>query len=344
MQAAKPADFMTPRTDRSIPLHVAIESNAEKALLAELIARTPDINVPGPLDHTALHLASRKGDLATVRLLLKRGADVKAAAHHGIQPIHYAVNAGHVAIAKLLVAQGSDPMALAGPMDVDEPDGNAVDLARRTGNFRLARMLMDPLRSSLAMVLHKVKLDDGDAEADDKGDDAGTSVSAAIMFEPVPGPLEDGTCSICGDEEKLLPLSRCGHKFCCGCLESWFEARFNGIRHPSCPSKDCGMVASYYDLRACMKNPARYEEQALRKVLMDIREFRWCPKCGCGGIVPCSDAICAQCKFHFCAECMLEAHPLSCAENLQQMLAGERGKRRAARQLAEIQESTKWIE
>jgi hypothetical protein len=224
-------------------------------------------------------------------------------------------------------------------MEVDEPEGNAVDLARRAGNFRLARMLMDPLRSSLAVVLHKVKLDDGDDAEED-----GASAAAAMTFEPAPGPLENGTCSICGDEEKLLPLSRCGHKFCRGCLNGWFEAQFNGIRHPRCPYKDCGMVASHYDLRACMKNSAKYEEQALRKALMDIRDFRWCPKCGYGGIVPCGDAICVQCKFHFCAECLMEAHTLSCAEHMERLLAGERGKRKEARQAMENLESTKWIQ
>lgn len=76
---------------------------------------------------------------------------------------------------------------------------------------------------------------------------------------------------------------------------------------------------------------------------MDIREFRWCPKCGNGGIATCGDAICEQCKFHFCVECMLEKHELSCAEHMSRMLAGERGKRKEARQLQEVQESVKWI-
>lgn len=57
-----------------------------------------------------------------------------------------------------------------------------------------------------------------------------------------------------------------------------------------------------------MKNPSLYEEQMVRKALMDMKGFVWCPKCSYGGLASCDEVICSQCNFRFCAQCLLEFH------------------------------------
>jgi len=141
------AGFMATRSDGSAAIHIACECGLEKEWLEEIVQKTPNLDIARAHGITPLHIACRKGDINAVRILLKHGANPKVIDEHRIAPLHVACHAGHAAIAKLLVSVGCDPQQVAGPIDVDEPDGNAVELARRAGNFRLARLLMDPLRS-----------------------------------------------------------------------------------------------------------------------------------------------------------------------------------------------------
>ena len=60
-----------------------------------------------------LYRVCRFGDLQIARLLIERGADVKAADHVEETPLHLASGRGHEAVARLLIERGADVKAAA---------------------------------------------------------------------------------------------------------------------------------------------------------------------------------------------------------------------------------------
>src|SRR5437867_1425738 len=56
--------------------------------------------------------AVRKGDLATVRTLLKSGADVNAPEPDGMTALHWAAERGDAALADMLLVAGASPSAV----------------------------------------------------------------------------------------------------------------------------------------------------------------------------------------------------------------------------------------
>jgi ankyrin repeat protein len=52
--------------------------------------------------------AARKGDLAAVKALLERGAEVNAKTRYGATPLSYAADRGHTEIVQLLIERGAD--------------------------------------------------------------------------------------------------------------------------------------------------------------------------------------------------------------------------------------------
>ena len=65
-----------------------------------------------PIDSGALHMMSKRGDIAAMRWLLDRGADPDARWSHwgaSVTPLHLAVLGGHSDAVKLLVDRGADP-------------------------------------------------------------------------------------------------------------------------------------------------------------------------------------------------------------------------------------------
>eukprot|EP01105_Mastigella_eilhardi_P010363 TRINITY_DN2414_c0_g1_i3.p1 TRINITY_DN2414_c0_g1~~TRINITY_DN2414_c0_g1_i3.p1 ORF type:complete len:636 (-),score=156.19 TRINITY_DN2414_c0_g1_i3:79-1986(-) len=353
LQYAKPADIAAQADDGSCVLHYAAEAGSCDELSASLLLLSPTVDVRRADMCTPLHLASANGNTNAVRALLKRGADPRAKAHHNLTPLHLACRAGHAGVSKLLLCVGADADALCDALEEDDAVATPVTLAREAGNFKLVRFLMDPLRSSLAVMLHRVNLDAPHAATTAA---AITSpmptvvdpLSCLDVFEPAPTPAARGSCSICLEDnlDFVLTLSRCLHKFCVECLCAWFTQQYNGFTHPRCPDKDCGIIVSYYDLKACLGADmmAKYEDQMLKRSLMDIKDFRWCPSCHiAGGIAPCSDAVCASCGFYFCAQCMMARHEGSCATNFTRELERGRDERRQARQVREVQQSEQWI-
>lgn len=53
--------------------------------------------------------ATRKGDIAAVKALLDKGADVNAKSPYGSTPLFFAADRGHTEIAKLLLDRGANP-------------------------------------------------------------------------------------------------------------------------------------------------------------------------------------------------------------------------------------------
>jgi len=83
--------------------------NGDRATVRSLLQQKADINAPQGDGMTALHWATFRDDLETVRLLLAAGADWKAATREGsITPVLMACTNGNVEIVKALLDAGAD--------------------------------------------------------------------------------------------------------------------------------------------------------------------------------------------------------------------------------------------
>lgn len=67
-----------------------------------------DVNQPGSIDDTMLHIAAWKGELPDVEVLVACGANVNAIGDIGNTPLHGAAAKGHLAVAKVLLSNGAD--------------------------------------------------------------------------------------------------------------------------------------------------------------------------------------------------------------------------------------------
>ena len=66
--------------------------NRDKASVRSLLTQRVDVNAPDVEGMTALHWAAHWDDLDTAKLLLRAGANAKAANRYGVTPLHEACN------------------------------------------------------------------------------------------------------------------------------------------------------------------------------------------------------------------------------------------------------------
>uniref|UniRef100_A0A8C6K603 Nuclear factor of kappa light polypeptide gene enhancer in B-cells inhibitor, epsilon n=1 Tax=Nothobranchius furzeri TaxID=105023 RepID=A0A8C6K603_NOTFU len=91
-------------------LHLAA-LNRQHGIMELLIKKGTDLNIQeGTSGKTPLHLAVELHDVTSVKLLLKRGANVDAIMYNGCTPLHLAVGRQDAAIAHLLCQSGADRM------------------------------------------------------------------------------------------------------------------------------------------------------------------------------------------------------------------------------------------
>ncbi|GLH16945.1 E3 ubiquitin-protein ligase mind-bomb, partial [Gryllus bimaculatus] len=87
---------------------------------------------------TPLHLAVEKGDAAVVKLLLERGADVRAVARDGRTALHVAAENGQVKAMELILQTGAEQ-----DLNVVDSRGEAaVHVAMEKGHKRLVELLL----------------------------------------------------------------------------------------------------------------------------------------------------------------------------------------------------------
>lgn len=104
-------------------LHLAA-LNRQHLIMKHLIKKGADLNIQeGTSGKTPLHLAVELHDIASVQLLLGKGAYVDAAMFNGCTPLHLAVGRQDAVIADLLCQSGADTMLR------NMEDETALDLA-----------------------------------------------------------------------------------------------------------------------------------------------------------------------------------------------------------------------
>jgi len=124
------------------PLADAAEK-MDRARIRTLLQQLADVNTPQIDGMTALHWATYQDEAETAQLLVRAGANVKAANRYGVTPLSLACTNGNGAMVELLLKAGADPNAAL-------PGGEtALMTAARVGD----------LASVKALLLHGARVD-----------------------------------------------------------------------------------------------------------------------------------------------------------------------------------------
>ncbi|KAL2844564.1 ankyrin, partial [Aspergillus pseudoustus] len=98
-------DVNLANNDGECPLHVIPfkkRANIANAILSALLDHGAQVFSLNSKRQTCLHLASKAGNLETVRTLLERGGDVTLLDVYDLSPVHYAVRQGHSDVIQLM--------------------------------------------------------------------------------------------------------------------------------------------------------------------------------------------------------------------------------------------------
>ena len=109
----------------------------DKLTVQSLLKQHVDVNIPQADGTTALHWASRWDDLETSDLLIKAGANVKAANRFGATPLSLAAINGSAAMIEMLLNAGEDANSV-----VSETGDTVLMLAAKTGKPEALEVLL----------------------------------------------------------------------------------------------------------------------------------------------------------------------------------------------------------
>jgi ankyrin repeat protein len=108
----------------------------DRASIRALLQQRVDVDTPQVDGMTALHWAAYQDDLQTEELLVRAGANVKAANRYGVTPLSLACTNGNAAMVELLLKAGADP-------NTALPGGEtALMTAARAGNLATVKSLL----------------------------------------------------------------------------------------------------------------------------------------------------------------------------------------------------------
>ena len=129
----------TRRPAQRAPLADAAEK-MDRPRVRALLKQRVDVNTPQVDGMTALHWATYQDDLEIAELLVRAGANVKAANRYGVTPLSLACTNGNGAMVELLLKAGADPNAAL-------PGGETpLMTAARTGTLALGEGAPVPRR------------------------------------------------------------------------------------------------------------------------------------------------------------------------------------------------------
>ena len=108
----------------------------DRAKVRALLKQHVDVNTPQVDGMSALHWAAYQDDLEIAELLVRAGANVKAANRYGVTPLSLACTNGDAALIELLLTAGADPNAAL-------PGGEtALMTAARVGSLASVKALL----------------------------------------------------------------------------------------------------------------------------------------------------------------------------------------------------------
>jgi ankyrin repeat protein len=111
--------------------------NMDRARIRALLKQHVAVNTPQPDGMTALHWAAYQDDLELAQLLVRAGANVKAANRYGVTPLSLACTNGNGTMVEMLLKAGADPNA---PL----PGGETpLMTAARTGTLGAVQALVN---------------------------------------------------------------------------------------------------------------------------------------------------------------------------------------------------------
>ncbi|XP_069670726.1 uncharacterized protein [Periplaneta americana] len=96
------------------------------------------LEIKDSYNRTPLSWAAQKGHLETVRLLIKKGADVNTNDAWKRTPLHFAISGSHVNVVQFLIESGADVNAYD-----DELDNSPIFTAAQQANVDVVRLLTD---------------------------------------------------------------------------------------------------------------------------------------------------------------------------------------------------------
>ena len=119
------------------PLHLAVEYDAEPAVIAVLLEYGADIEARDGFGDTPLHTATEGGDPAIVAVLLEGGADTEAEDDFGRTPLHYAIVDGNLPVTAALLDHGANIEAK------NDFGDTPLHVAAGKGNAAVVEVLLD---------------------------------------------------------------------------------------------------------------------------------------------------------------------------------------------------------
>ena len=119
---------------------VGIADVAEKGdvkTVREMLRHHADSNAPGHDGTPALHWIARLQDVDTARQLLRAGADANGANRYGVRPLHIAIADGDLAMVRLLLEAHADPAS------ADATGETCLMMAADKGHLDIVKALLD---------------------------------------------------------------------------------------------------------------------------------------------------------------------------------------------------------
>jgi len=158
----------------------------DMAAVRVLVERGADLDTPSADGTPALHWAIHFGDLETARLLVGHGADVNEFNRYGLAPLHVAATAGNGLLVRLLLDSKASPDARA------RNGETALMMAARKGCGACVQALLErhaqvnALEPQLGQTALMLAAWNGDADVVHRLIQAGAAVNVGTRVGPVP--------------------------------------------------------------------------------------------------------------------------------------------------------------